>query len=106
MTGIEMAGITDEQVDRAYEIMSEELNHWQIVGPLEERRGKHLPPREFWNAVRTTAINETHDPIIFHLTTKANAIACVQWHGLKAVLAAVRRELAPSASETVGNDNA
>lgn len=97
--------ITNAEVDRAYEVMCEELNHWQIVGPLVERR-RHLPDREYWNAVRTTVLDHGATvPEITHLDCKANAVACVQWHGLRAVVAAIKGELAPSVSETSSNDN-
>lgn len=87
--------IEDETVDRAYEAMCAELSLWQIVGPLEERR-TNLPPREFWNAVRVAENDINSAPSkLFHLDSRANAIACVQWHGLAAALAAVKRELAP-----------
>lgn len=97
---------TEEIVDKAYELMSDELHKWQIVGPLAERR-PNLPDREYWNAVRTeqTSIDSVPTHEITHLKDRSYAIACVQWHGLKAVLAALKRELAPSASITDGNDN-
>lgn len=87
---------TDELVDKAYELMSDELHKWQIVGPLVERR-KNFPDREYWNAVRTEqkAIDATPTHEMTHLKDRSYAIACVQWHGLKAVLAALKRELAP-----------
>lgn len=96
----------EADVDHAYEIMSDELSHWQVVGPLAERR-TNLPDREYWNAVRTSQVATDAEPTITitHLKDRAHAIACVQWHGLKAVLAAFERELAPSASSTGGNDN-
>lgn len=99
--------IPDSLVDHAYSVMCEELNHWQIVGPLEQRRA-NLPPRTFWNAVRTeetAAIDARPDPIIFHMDSKANAIACVQWHGLKAVITALKGELGliPSNDDSTSN---
>lgn len=98
--------ISEAQIDCAYEVMCEELNHWQIVGPLAERR-RNLPDREYWNAVRTEqmSIDSAPQNEITHLKDKATAIACVQWHGLKAVLEAFEGELAPVASEAAGNDN-
>lgn len=100
--------VSDEITDLAMDAMSEELSHWQVVGPLVERR-QHLPDREYWNAVRTNpeVLNVRPAPTIHHLKDKANAIACVQWHGLRAGLTAVMRELAPSASiEEGGNQTA
>lgn len=87
--------LPDELIDTAYEAMSAELDHWNIVGPLTERRAPPLPPREFWNAVRknNAAIEEQPRPTIFHLKDRPTAIACVQWHGLKAAITAVKGEL-------------
>jgi hypothetical protein len=38
--------IPDNLIDRAYDIMSTELSHWQIVGP------QHDPSGPFWTAAR------------------------------------------------------
>lgn len=93
--------IDEAAVDRAYEVMCAELNHWQIVGPLAERR-PNLPDREYWNAVRTeqSAADAAPKHEITHLKDRSTAIACVQWHGLRAVLTDLEGELAPSVSET------
>lgn len=93
-------------VDRAYEAMCEELNNWSIVGPLEEPRAKPLPPREFWNAVRNPNQIIGGTPTdLHHLATRQHAVACVQWHGLRAALVAVMGELGPLPSDTGDNSN-
>lgn len=91
--------VTEELVDLGYEAMCEELGHWNIVGPLEQRR-PNLPPKEFWNAVRKneTLLQPEAAPTVISLISKQHAVACVQWHSLKAALAAVMRELTPSVS--------
>jgi len=65
-----------------------------------------MPPRTFWNAVRdnASAIHDKPDNTIIHLTTREHAVACVQWHGLKAVITALKGELGPSLAVS-GNDN-
>lgn len=85
------ADIPDELVDLAYEAMSAELSHWSIIGPLEDRRSGNLPVREFWNAVRTeqSSIDAAPQHEITHLKSRQYAVACVQWHGLKAAIAAL-----------------
>lgn len=87
--------LPDELIDRAYDVMSAELDHWQVVGPQVERR-PNLPDRPFFTAVRaaepaglsTSAIELEPAQVHFqHFSEKKYAIAYVQWNGLKAVLA-------------------
>lgn len=96
--------VEERLVDLGYEAMCEELNLWNIVGPLENRR-PNLPPQEFYNAVRNnkTAVSPEAFPTVISLKSKPHAVACVQWHSLRAALAAVMRELAPIAS-SIGDD--
>lgn len=96
--------VAEEVVDTAYEAMCAELNLWNIVGPLEERRS-NLPPRVFYNAVRNNkdVLHPEAQPTVISLIDKPHAVACVQWHSLRAAIAAVMRELAPTAS-SIGDD--
>lgn len=99
--------ITEELVDKMLDIYWAELRLWNIIGPLEERR-TNLPPRPFWNAVRTppqSIIDAQPENTIIHFKDIESARACIQWHGLKAVLSAFLGELAASASDSGGTSN-
>lgn len=99
--------IEDEVVDRLLEVYWDELRLWNIIGPLEERR-TNLPPRPFWNAVRTPPeiiIGMKPENTIIHFKDIEHARACIQWHALKAVLTAFLGELTPLVSDTGGKPN-
>lgn len=98
--------LDDDTIDDLLIVYHDELNRWNIVGPLEERR-TNLPPREFWNAVRTEEGAEglRPEPKIIHFKTRSDAVCCVQWHGLKAALTAFLGVLATSASEEADNSH-
>lgn len=99
--------ISEELVDKMLDVYWNELQLWNIIGPLEERR-TNLPPRPFWNAVRTPPeliIGMKPENTIIHFRDAESARACIQWHGLKAVLVAFIGELAAFASTTEGTPN-
>jgi hypothetical protein len=100
MVSNENSPIPDEVVDKALAAYHGELQLWQIVGPMVERRRKPLPDREFWNAVRTepapiiiTSDAAPAEPRVIHLQDQQFAWACVQFHGIQAALEAVRDEI-------------
>lgn len=82
-------------LDRAYNVMSGELDHWQVVGPQMDAGSR----KEFYTATRKldadgyappTAIHAPvgpNDKIHFqHFSSKQFAVAYVQYNGLRAVL--------------------
>lgn len=89
-----MAEPSEEQVDEAYDVMSAELDHWDVVGPAKDghfvaRRfdivqQRHAPPSAI--ILPNQPLPEEAGVRIIHFKDKAHAIACVQWHSLQAVL--------------------
>lgn len=87
-----MKNITDEVVDRAYDILCEELDHWRVLGP--DKSGTYIAVRrEDKLGYNASAIIQPNTPPsdqqslkTFHLKDKEFANACLQWHGLQAVL--------------------
>lgn len=95
----ENSPVPDDVVFKAQEIFEAELACWQIVGPMAERR-PNLPDREFWNVVRrdpapatiiqVEPMENTSEVKIIHLQSKEYAYSCIRWHGIRAVLEAIR----------------
>jgi hypothetical protein len=96
--------IPDELVDLAMEALTDELEYWRIMGP--DAKGTFIAVRDpqIEMKMKASAIIMPHtetEPqarIHYRLKDKGHAVACLQWHALRAALAAVKRELAPSAS--------
>lgn len=103
--------ITDELVDRAYEAMTDELEFWRIIGPDNQGAFVALRDPEIQMKLKAAAVimpntgPETATLVNYRLRDKAHAVACLQWHALKAALAAVKGELGPIPSNEDGNDN-
>jgi len=85
----------DLVIDRAYDLLCNELDHWQIVGP--DNRGAYVAQR--WQEPRGFAKQKPAAIIIpgqeqqqqagvisYVLKDKAYATACLHWHALQAVL--------------------
>lgn len=99
--------ITDALVDLAYEAMTDELEYWRIIGP--DAQGVYVAIRdpEIQLKMKASAIIVPSEQIkpptevqkAFRMRDKPHAVACLQWHALRAALAAVKRELDPSSSE-------
>lgn len=96
----------DELIDHAYDVMSTELDHWQVIGP---QRGKSIGgvEQEFYTAVRAPD-QAGYAPIIMpgkeaeateatyhhqNFKSKPYAIAYVQWNSLRAVLSDAQIQL-------------
>lgn len=108
-----MNELPDDLVDRAYEAMTDELEFWRIIGP--DAKGHYVAVRdsEIQMKMKATAIimpNAADKPTatevqkMFRMVDKAHAVACLQWHALRAAIAAVKRELVPSTSDTAATD--
>jgi hypothetical protein len=90
--------LPEKLIDDAYDIMSTELDHWQVIGPQMQGR------TEFYSAVRRLE-QAGFAPIMLkedqaaaqiehkEFTTKAYAIAYIQWRSLKVVLETLREPL-------------
>lgn len=100
----------EELTDLAYEALTDELEHWRIIGP--DAKGVFIAVRDPQIEMKMKAaaiiapqasVNDVEGKDsarkMFRMMDKEHAVACLQWHALRAALAAVKRELAPSASD-------
>ena len=91
--------------DRAMEAMQIELDHWKIIGPTAQ--DTYLAVRDPIPAMifadHSAAVDmATSAAKNFHMKDKAHAVLCLQWHGLRAAIAAVKEELALLGSNNDG----
>lgn len=92
--------ITEEAVDAAYSAMCEEIDRWELVGPLqpqptgEVHHGKPVmcnpylvrPSILLSGAALTLREKAGQESTFKHFTDKAHAVAFIQYQGLTAAL--------------------
>lgn len=106
--------ISEDLTDLAYEAMTNELEYWRIIGPDKQNAFIAIRDPEIVMKMKATAIimpdastdvaRQNAAAKNFRLKDKQHAVACLQWHALRAALAAVKRELVLSTSEQAAND--
>lgn len=89
-----MTSITDLQVDQAYDAMCAEIDKWELVGPMqpvpsgEVRHGKAVmvEPYMVRGKFSSDGASDNSEVPFEHFTTKAHAVAFIQYQGLRAAL--------------------
>lgn len=81
--------LPDKTIDEAYYLLCQELDHWRVIGP--DSQGTYLACRteEPMGYAKPAIVMPDAPPqrvVNFRLKDAKHANACLQWHGLKAVL--------------------